>query len=182
LTALQLLEVNTAMNLLRPLVLALILASAACSGRPELVEGDGLVALENATIIDGTGAQPRGDAVVLVSGDRILKVGSMGQYRYPGATVVDVTGRWLVPGFMDLHAHMDLEGHQIPAELEARRAATLLAFGITTIRSPAGPPQVGTGLRDRIAAGKVLGPRMFTASRMMDMPGGMWTNSSLGSQ
>lgn len=168
------------MNSARLLVLTQVLALATCNGRAELVRGDGLVALEHASIVDGTGTQPRPDRVVVIAGGRILKVGSMGQYQYPDATVIDLTGRWLVPGFMDLHAHMDLEGHQIPAELEARRGATLLAFGITTIRSPGGPPQVGTGLRDRIAAGKVLGPRMFTASRVMDMPGGMWTKSPAG--
>ena len=75
---------------LRLPVLSLVLALTACSGRTEVVTGDGLIALEHATIIDGTGAQPRGDAVVVLSGDRILKVGSMGQYRYPGATVVDL--------------------------------------------------------------------------------------------
>jgi imidazolonepropionase-like amidohydrolase len=166
------------MNGRRLLALSLILALAGCTGSAESVVGEGLVALEHATVVDGTGAQPQSDAVVVLSGERILKVGRTGQYRYPDATVVDLTGRWLVPGFMDLHAHMDSEGHQLSAENEARRAATLLAFGVTTIRSPGGAPQVG--LRDRIAAGKVLGPRMFTASRLIDMPGGMWTDSPAG--
>lgn len=168
------------MNTARLLLLTPVFALAACTHRGELVRGDELVALEHATIIDGTGNQPRRDGVVVLSGSRILKVGSMGQYRYPGAAVIDLSGGWLVPGFMDLHAHMDFEGHQIPAELEARRAATLLAFGITTIRSPGGPPGVGTSLRDGIAAGKALGPRMFTAGRVIDMPGGMWAGSPAG--
>src|SRR5688572_11014300 len=77
---------------MRLLSLTIVLALAACTGRAELVRGNALVALEHATIIDGTGAQPRGDGVVVLSGDRILKVGRMGQYRYPDATVVDLTG------------------------------------------------------------------------------------------
>lgn len=162
---------------LQPPVITLVVAMTACSGRTEVVTGDALVALEHATIIDGTGGQPRGDAVVVLSGDRILWVGRMGQYRYPGATVVDLTTHWLVPGFMDLHAHMDLDGHPQSAEFEAKRAATLLAFGITTIRSAGGPWEATTKLRARIAEGKLLGPRMFTAGPLIDLAGGMWSNS-----
>src|SRR2546426_3433261 len=127
----------------RPLVFILLLVLWACSQRAELVEGNGLVVLEHATIVDGTGSSPRGEGVVVLAADRILRVGRMGQYRYPGATVVDLTGRWLVPGFMDLHAHMDSEGHPQSGAFEAKRAATLLAFGITTIRSTAAPREAG---------------------------------------
>ena len=168
------------MNPPRPVVLIALFALTACTERAESMRGDALVVLEHATIVDGTGTQPRADGVVVLSGDRILKVGRIGQYRYPGAAVLDLQGRWLVPGFMDLHAHVDADAHALPPELEAKRAATLLAFGITTIRSPGGPPTVGTGVRDRIATGKVLGPRVFTASRLLDMPGGMWNNSPAG--
>jgi hypothetical protein len=101
------------MKLTRLLVLIPLLGLGACSPGAETVTGNGLVALEHATIVDGTGAQPRADGVVVLAGSRILRVGSMGQYRYPGATVVDLKGHWLVPGFTDLHAHIDLGGQPL---------------------------------------------------------------------
>ncbi len=142
--------------------------AAGCSNSSELIEGDDLLVLSGVTLIDGTGAPPRENTVIVVHGDRIFRVGEVGDFQYPDdATVVDLTGRWLLPGFMDLHAHIT------DAEPQEEVLATLLQFGITTFRSPgARAPPLGTALRDRIAIGEILGPRMFTAGRLMDLPGG----------
>jgi imidazolonepropionase-like amidohydrolase len=95
----------------------------------------------------------------VIDGERIVRVGSAGEFRYPaGTTVISLRDRWLVPGFMDLHAHIDVGGQPQPGDFDARRAATLLAFGITTIRSPAAAREAGTDLRDRIASGRFATP------------------------
>jgi len=59
-----------------------------------------------ATLFDGTGADPVENAVVIVMGDRILKVGGRGEIEIPEVlSVVDVTGKWIVPGLIDAHIH-----------------------------------------------------------------------------
>jgi len=81
--------------------------SAACAPRAELVEGEALTVLEGATLIDGTGAGPSDSTVVVVEGEMIKRIGKLGTLRYPAdAQVLDLRGRWLVPGFVDMHSHI----------------------------------------------------------------------------
>jgi imidazolonepropionase-like amidohydrolase len=59
-----------------------------------------------ATLFDGTGADPIEDAVVIVMGDRILEVGPKGEVAIPDyLPLVDVSGKWIVPGLIDAHIH-----------------------------------------------------------------------------
>jgi len=59
-----------------------------------------------ATLFDGTGADPVENAVVIIMGDRILEVGGREEIELPDfLPVVDVTGKWIVPGFIDAHIH-----------------------------------------------------------------------------
>ena len=144
-----------------------------CSDRIESIEGDDLLVLSGVTLIDGTGAPPVEDAVVVIQGERIYRVGRIGDFRYPDdATVEDLSNRYAIPGLMDLHAH-------------AREAMmeTFLAFGITTIRAPGArleeweqgaPILFGVELRDRLASGALKGPRMFSAGPLIDVPQGLF--------
>jgi imidazolonepropionase-like amidohydrolase len=64
-----------------------------------------------ATLFDGTGADPVEDAVVIVMGDRIFEVGKRGEIEIPDyLTVVDVSGKWIVPGLIDAHIHFFQSG------------------------------------------------------------------------
>lgn len=68
-------------------------------------------ALVGATLIDGTGAPPMADAVVLLEGDRIACVGSAADCPVPGgAVVVDLAGKYLTPGLVDAHVHFSQTG------------------------------------------------------------------------
>lgn len=59
-----------------------------------------------ATLFDGTGADPVQDSVVIVVGDRVLKVGTRDEVKIPDElVVVDVSGKWIVPGLIDAHIH-----------------------------------------------------------------------------
>jgi hypothetical protein len=82
----------------------------------------------------------------------------------PGATVVDGRGKFLMPGFADMHGH--LQGGQGTIDDPAgQQLALTLAHGVTLFRSVAGAP-TGVQLRERVRAGELLGPELviFSAS------------------
>ena len=65
-----------------------------------------VIALVGGTLIDGTGAPPVPDAIVIIKGERIAAVGRSGKLKIPEeAEKIDVAGKWILPGFIDLHVH-----------------------------------------------------------------------------
>ncbi len=80
--------------------------------------------ISNGTVVDGSGSAPR-TADVLVSGDEIVYVGEVDQSRLSVASVVDATGRFVVPGFVDPHSHGN--------PLRTPEMANFVAMGVTTI-------------------------------------------------
>jgi dipeptidyl aminopeptidase/acylaminoacyl peptidase len=100
----------------------------------------------------------RGD--IVVRNNRIVAVGPSGSVAVPaGARSIDVSGKTIVPGFVDTHAHLGLRGgiHQQPWSYLAN-----LAYGVTTTRDP----QTGTtdvlSYEDLITAGEAVGPRIYS--------------------
>lgn len=81
--------------------------------------------------------------------------------RAPNAEVLDLTGRWVIPGFIDMHAHLDRGPN---AE---RFLAQLVAFGTTALRAPSNPE---IELRDRVASGEVIGPELFLSGVLINGP------------
>jgi imidazolonepropionase-like amidohydrolase len=151
----------------------LVLALVGCTNSVEKLDGDGLVVLEGQTLIDGTGATPIPGSVVVLHDDRIIKVGVVGQYSYPSDAVVrDLRGKWIVPGFIDTHAHMPE-----PVDPDHVALRILVAFGITNARVPAGIAEDNVKLREEIKRGVVLGPRIQTAGRVVDRPNGTFAGS-----
>jgi imidazolonepropionase-like amidohydrolase len=147
---------------------ALVWACIACSD-PVSDRTPAPVVLTGLTVIDVAGGPSLGDRTVVIENGVITAIGADGALPLPdGAEVHDLRGRWAVPGFIDVHAHMPAVEHQ-PAVLR-----TLLAFGITTARSPAAVPESGVELRARLERGDVLGPRFRTADRLIDAPGSPW--------
>lgn len=131
--------------------------------------------LVGATLIDGTDRPPVPDAVVVMVGERIEAAGPRGSVRVPeGAEILDLRGRFLIPGLVDAHAHVLVPRCGAPAEsrfdrpLSERMLGVLLRAGITTVRSPATPTVLGVALRDDVAAGRVEGPRIFAAGELID--------------
>ena len=144
------------------IALALTLACVACGEPAEVLVGEGLLVLEGSTLIDGTGTEPREDSVIVVDGDRILRVGSTGDFHFPdSARRKDVSGHFVLPGFIDMHVHVHPK-----ARIETVEA--LLEFGVTTIRSPGAAQSAGVELRDQIEAGQVRGPRMVTGAAFIN--------------
>ncbi len=151
--------------------------------RPEASEA-GLL-LRHARLVDGTGAKPRDDVDVLVTGDRIATIGP-GLAAPAGATVIDLGGRTLLPGLIDAHVHLttspppsyaqgvveEIRDHDADRALEGvANAWATLAAGFTTVRNVGGG-FADRALRDAIDAGKVPGPRMLVANHSIGISGG----------
>ncbi len=149
------------------LALALTLALLACGCSGAGSDGQALVGV---TVIDGLGNPPVPDQVVVISDGRIAEVASADGWQAPrGVQRIELPGRVVMPGLIDLHAHVTIlpqgEGGAGPLDREAseRVLKTLLGFGITTVRNPAAPAAGAVALRDDVAAGRILGPRILTA-------------------
>jgi hypothetical protein len=121
----------------------------------------GVVALTGGELIDGTGRAPIRDAVVVYDRDKIVAAGPRASVTVPaGATSIDVSGKTIVPGLWDMHAHFQ----------QVEQGAAYLASGVTTVRDMGNIVEFVTGVRDAIDAGKGLGPRIL-ASCLVDGDG-----------
>ena len=102
------------------------------------------------------------DQTVLVDGDRIVAVGPAASTPVPpGVTRVDGKGRWLMPGLADMHLHLQ-QGTGAVDDAAGRQLRLLLANGVTTARALGAAP-TGLELRNRVAKGEVLGPRLLVS-------------------
>jgi len=144
-----------------------------------------VTAIRAGVLIDGTGAAPVRDAVILVEGDRITAVGP--NLPVPrGAMVLDLSGRTVLPGFIDAHVHLvgRLIGEgdwqhsgitELPSTLVllgSAHARQTLEAGFTTVRNVGSAGFADLGLRDAIAAGWVPGPRIVGAGIAIGARGG----------
>jgi imidazolonepropionase-like amidohydrolase len=110
--------------------------------------------LLGATLIDGTGKPPIANSAVVIEGDRIVAVGPRSQIKIPAvATVVDASGKYLLPGLWDMHSHF----------YQVELGPAYLAAGITTARDVGNDIEFGTTMRDAAKQGRGLGPRMLLA-------------------
>jgi imidazolonepropionase-like amidohydrolase len=116
------------------------------------------VALVGATLFDGSGGPVLSNSVVVVRRGRIESVGTSTGFELPPKTrQVDVAGRWIIPGLIDAHAHV--EPWALPR---------YLAWGVTTVRDVHGTLDSVLRLRDRVNLGAVTGPRIYSAGAMID--------------
>lgn len=112
------------------------------------------LALLGGTIVDVTGKPPIEDSAVVIQGDRIIAAGPRSQIRIPpGAITQDATGKYLVPGLWDMHAHM----------YQAELGPAYLAVGITTARDVGNDIEYGVTMRDAAQQRRGLGPRLLLA-------------------
>ncbi|MBV7255271.1 PD40 domain-containing protein [Pacificimonas sp. WHA3] len=124
----------------------------------------GTIALRGAKILtmDEAGTIPRG--TVIVSGNRIVAVGAEGQVDIPAdAKVIDVTGKVVMPGMLDLHGHVDCcFGKNTMPKVQPSRYAQL-AFGITTNFDPYSNHTVTHESAEATLAGRMVGPRWIAS-------------------
>lgn len=143
--------------------------------------GSEIFVLHGATLIDGTGSAPKSDSVVIINGNKIIAVTNqsenLDQYfnklngTQTGVRFLNLSGKYIMPGLFDMHAHVGgvLKDSYDRATSENMLAA-LLNHGITTIRNPGGPTNESVSLREDILRGKITGPEIFTAGRLLNTP------------
>jgi imidazolonepropionase-like amidohydrolase len=128
---------------------------------------DTLIAIRGGRLIDGTGSAPVDDAVVVVDGDRIRAAGSRAGVEAPrDATVVDATGKVVLPGLVDVHCHIN----QPPDEMK-RYWIAQLRWGVTTMRSAGNDKPETVPLFGQTRAGRFLAPRAYTAGQGFNVSG-----------
>jgi imidazolonepropionase-like amidohydrolase len=141
---------------------------------------DTLIAIVGATVIDGNGGAPMPDATVVVRGKRIATLGPRASVPVPrGARVVDATGKFITPGFIDTNVHLSLynNGESMVRyedrflDLVTEAAQTELKYGITTVRDSYGALIPLVTIRDSIARGKLIGPRLLVAGNIVGWGG-----------
>jgi len=122
----------------------------------------GTVVLRNAKVVTMKGDAVFAKGDVVITGNRITAVGASGSVAIPaGATSIDATGKTIVPGFVDTHAHLRAERGTIH-ESQPWAYLANLAYGVTTTRDP----QTGTTdvltYQDMVDAGQTIGPRIYS--------------------
>jgi imidazolonepropionase-like amidohydrolase len=116
--------------------------------------------LEGGTLVDGTGTPAIADAVVVAVGARVTAVGTRGRLTYPpGANVIRVSGRTILPGLIDGHVH--LREYQVPM---------FLPYGITTIADIHNDTAWSIAQREALQNGRMKGPRLFVSGARVTGP------------
>ncbi|HJY29891.1 MAG TPA: amidohydrolase family protein [Pyrinomonadaceae bacterium] len=155
---------------------------------PEAPVGKGVVVLKAARLIDGTGAAPINNAVVVVTDNTINAVGTAGSVRVPAnAKVIDLGDVTLLPGFIDAHTHLigrvlgdpagDNAGvrdfESFAAIISVEHARSTLMAGFTSVRNVGASGKFDDmALRKAIDEGWTPGPRMMSAGHAIGMRGG----------
>ncbi|MBS0421403.1 MAG: amidohydrolase family protein [Proteobacteria bacterium] len=143
---------------------------------------DGSVVLRGGRVFDGTGAPAR-DATVVIERNRITAILPPSSSQWPtGAQVIDVSGKTIMPGLIDLHTHLTYSEPDTPAEEAGDdSAATLRAMermryylesGITSVRDVASMGFVPFRLKSWVQQNRIVGPRIFAAGQIITGTGG----------
>lgn len=143
------------------------------------------LALVGGMLLDGYQVPARHHAAILIEDDKIVQVGPASSVSIPpGTTVIDTSGRTMLPGLIDLHVHLMILGHgdygrwfpwiakhgtERVMEISAKQ---LLMAGVTSAVDLVAPLKESLSVRDRINKGEIPGPRMWMS--------GPWITKTLG--
>jgi imidazolonepropionase-like amidohydrolase len=167
------------------IAVAVAIAASVVTGQVSAQEVRRL-ALVGGMLLDGYEVPPLNHAAVIIENDRIVWVGRAAQARIPpGTTVIDTSGRVMMPGLIDLHVHLKNIGHgnydrwdpwlmerNLLPKINAISAKQLLMAGVTSaVELGAQIPEI-LNTRDSIAKGEIPGPRLSVS--------GPWITRSLG--
>jgi imidazolonepropionase-like amidohydrolase len=121
------------------------------------------LAITHVTVIDATGRAPQVDQTILIDGNRITAITSSASARIPkGARSIDASGKFLLPGFWDMHVH--IAGlNADPAWSKQVLLPLLLASGITGVRDMGGDLDALLAWQRAIESGELLGPHIVAA-------------------
>jgi imidazolonepropionase-like amidohydrolase len=140
--------------------IAVLVAGGAVSSSAPLQDRSRPLVLDNVRIIDGTGAIPIENGRIVIEAERIVRLGPAGMIGAPAdAERVDLAGRTVIPGLIDLHFHI---------ERDPRMALRQLSNGVTAFRDTGQWNERFEELRRMIAADDLPGPRIFTTGPDID--------------
>ena len=157
----------------------LVLALLALAASTAIAQTTDTVTLVQAgRLLDRPGQPPRGASTIIVRNGRIeaIRDGFAAPESYPGATVIDLRDRYVLPGLIDCHVHLESDRAGQEGLVESltssdayfayqalANARKTLEAGFTTVRNLGDDRGVTLALRDAIAAGTVAGPRIIDA-------------------
>ena len=157
-------------------VLACVAVARQTAAAHQQATSAGVWALVGGTLIDGNGATPTANSVVLIAGGRITAVGRVGQLAIPaGASVVSTRGMTVLPGLFESHAHLMLAGHGNYAHWDSVYPARLgrdvipvaarqsLLHGVTSVRDLGGPLEPIMDVKRKIDRGELVGATIYTS-------------------
>src|SRR6266446_5311659 len=150
-----------------------------------------VIVIRAGMLIDGKSGEPRHDQVIIIRGDRIESVSDASSTKPPaGATVIDLSKATVLPGLIDSHTHIFLQGEdpaqggydanslKQPLSFRAARATVsarrALEQGFTTLRDveTEGAGYGDVGIKQAIEQGYIPGPRLFISTRAISSTGG----------
>lgn len=156
------------------LLLCWISALAQTSDRQQFIRVEApLIALTNVRVIDGTGAAPREEQTILISGGKIQSIGPTASTTYPAdARTLDLKGYTVLPGLVGMHNHMFFPMGGSPpmySNMGSSFPRLYLALGVTTIRTTGSvAPYTDLELKRLIDSGRVPGPKMHVTAPYLE--------------
>ena len=130
--------------------------------------------LVGGTLIDGYGAEPIKNSVIIIEGKRIKAIGNISNIEIPAkAEVISMEGMSVMPGLWDMHVHLMINGHSNYAYWDKKypplfkdvimpsSAQQLLYAGVTSARDLGAPLEESIAVRDAINRGEIEGPSMY---------------------
>jgi imidazolonepropionase-like amidohydrolase len=172
-------------NIWRALALVLACGLALTAGLAAQDRTPKTIAVVGARLIDGTGATPIEDAVIIITGEKFSAVGAKGRVAVPAdAEIIDVKGKTVIPGLIDAHIHFSAAPN--PADVATGSAANAafrsadllhrcLMVGVTTVRDVASYWNVGIAARQAFEAGILNGSRPIVSGQGITSTGGHGT-------
>ena len=146
---------------LAPLLLAAVACAPTSPPRAASGAGAGVIAIRNVTVIPMTGAGSSPAQTVVLRDGRIAALGPADRIQIPsGATIVEGTGRFLIPGLFEMHAHM--------SKTRASALGLYVRYGVTSLRDQGSEHAEVLQWRREVRSGARVGPRMLIAGPYLE--------------
>jgi len=127
----------------------------------------GIVALKGARIISMKGDEVIEDGTILTDGNKITAIGKTSEVNLPAnAKVIDLQGKTIMPGIVDVHAHLRTSPDGISPQNDWSYMANL-AFGVTTSHDPSSNTEMVFSQSEMLKAGRMIGPRVYSTGSIL---------------
>ena len=123
---------------------------------------EGIIALQGATIITMEGDEVIENGVIIIENNLIKAIGKSGEVEVPrGAKVILVNGKTIMPGLIDVHAHLGAFRFGLSPQKHWQYYANL-AYGVTTTHDPSSNSEMTFSQSEMVKSGRMIGPRIFS--------------------